>query len=37
MRVQALYPIATVCVLVLSQAPAGSQPQSPMPPGGEAG
>ena len=33
MRVQALYPIATVCVLVLSQTPAGSQPQSPMPVG----
>ena len=33
MRVQALYPIATVCVLVLSQTPAGFQPQSPMPAG----
>ena len=33
MRVQALYPIATVCVLALSQTPAGSQPQSPMPVG----
>jgi creatinine amidohydrolase len=33
MRVQALYPIATVCVLVLSQAPAGSQPPSQMPVG----
>ena len=33
MRVQALYPIATVCVLVLSQTPADSQPQSRMPVG----
>ena len=33
MRVQALYPIATVCVVVLSQTPAGSQPQSPTPVG----
>ena len=33
MRMQALYPIATVCVLVLSQTPAGVQPQSPMPVG----
>ena len=27
---QALYPIATVCVLVLSQTPTGSPPQNPM-------